>query len=291
MTILDSFIEKCNGILVGRGDEDVVNAMEYLQFRGISEGTVKERNIGYCPADMNLPDEISHFGSELRDFESGDERRNLSFCIHDKLIVPVYDEFGYSVGFATRKPTFKKGETWWNLPAPFYKGKHLFSLDKSKDSIMKNNKIYLVEGYMDAICLYQEGLKEVVGIMGTSLSLRKIGLISRYCSNVCVCFDSDKNMAGQEAAYKAICQLYKLNFCENISVINTLPIGVDPDDYVKKNGIDAFIQHERVLSEEEIKVIYYEVEQSLIRKKEHAREKFKKEELPVLPTGSNDSDR
>lgn len=278
MLILDSFVKNCNSVLIGKDNDDISNVMDYLQFRGLTEESVKLYNIGYCPVDMAIPDEISHFGSEFREFEVGEDRRDLSFFLSGRLIIPVYDEFDECVGLATRKPTFKKGETWWNLPTPFYKGKHLYLLNKARRSMIEKNKVYLVEGYMDALYLRQEKLQNTCGIMGTALTLRKIGLLSRYCSNICICFDVDKNNAGQEAAHKAICQLHRLNFCDSISIINTLPVGVDPDEYVRKNGLDSFLAHEKILNDNDIREICEEVAKSIKRKKEDAREKFHKNE-------------
>lgn len=250
MTSIDKFVQKTNEILLKSDDSEISNALEYLVFRGIKEETIKIHNIGYCPSDFNIEDEIRYFGlTENKD-------RDLSYFILGKIIVPVYDEFGISVGFATRKPTFKKGEKWWNLPIPFYKGKHLFLLNKTKKQIYNSNKIYLVEGYIDALYLYQEGIKNVSGIMGTALTLRKIGLIARYCNNICLCFDIDENMAGQNAMDKSICQLHKLNFCENIMILKDFPQGKDPDEYVKDNGINKFLEHEYKLSIDDIKVSY-----------------------------------
>lgn len=276
LTDLNSFIKECNDSLFDKGIEENVNAMDYLQFRGITEETIRLNNIGYCPVEKAIPESILYFGAELK-YKNPEDRKSfngLSYFISGRLIVPVYDEFGICVGFATRKPTFKSGETWWNLPSPFYKGKHLFLLSQVKQEIISKNKVYLVEGYMDALYLCQAGLKNTTSIMGTALTMRKIGLVARYASNVCICFDVDKNSSGQIASKKAICQLYKLNFCENISVIDTLPVGVDPDDYVKKNGLDAFLKHERVLDDYDINLMCKELADEETKRKDEARKKY-----------------
>ena len=272
MTILDDFISSCNDILVKNDGsrEDVVAASEYLGFRGITEESIREYKIGFCHYDVEIPSQISGFGNDLSDF-GNNEPRDSSYFLHGRIIVPVFDEFGNSVGLASRKPTFQKGETWWNLPAPFYKGRYLYLLNHSRKDVCKSDKIYLVEGYVDALYLRQAGIPNVACIMGTSLSPRKIALIARYCSNVCFCFDVDKNMAGQVATLKAICELHKLNFCESISVINDLPVGVDPDEFVKKNGVKEFLNREKVLSEKDIVKIHKDLLDIDAKRREDAR--------------------
>ena len=84
-------------------------------------------------------------------------------------------------------------------------------------------------------------------------------------------------MAGQQAAHKSICRLHKLNFCEGLSWINSLPIGEDPDDYVKNNGLKSFLDHEKILSQEDILSICQELHESEMRKKEDAKQRFHKQ--------------
>ena len=121
----------------------------------------------------------------------------------------------------------------------------------ARQKIFEDNKIYLVEGYIDGILLYQENLRAVCSLMGTALTSRKIGLIARYCNNICLCLDADKNQSGQKAQNKAIFSLKEFGFCESLSVID-LPIGVDPDVFVTKNGLEAFLANERQLKTKEI---------------------------------------
>jgi len=255
MSHLRKFIQKCNSNLVNNiNNPEVASAMDYLYKRGISDETIKNNNIGYCNIKDIVPDEISYYGKEKVINKNG-----YSYFIRGRIIVPIYSEFGDLVGLATRKPSFEAGNTWWNLSRPFRKSLHLFMLDKSRKAIFDNNKIYLVEGYMDALILNQYGIKNVVCLMGINLSSRQIGLIARYCSNICICLDCDKNNSGQKAQRKLIHSLKKFDFCETISIIDGLPIGEDPDVFIVKNGLDGLIKLERVLEESEINKIYREV--------------------------------
>jgi DNA primase catalytic core len=249
MQALDDFVKSCHKDLVSSTEEDVVVARQYLQSRSLSPETVSKHRIGYCSFDVKIPHEISHYGNDEKEY---------SYFIKNRLVVPIYEEFGEIVGLATRRPVSGSGNTWWNLP--FKKGNHLFLLDKSRKFIFDSNKIYLVEGYIDALVLYQEGLKSVCAIMGTSLTSRKIGLIARYCNNVCLCLDVDSNNAGQKAQSKAIHTLSEFGFCETFSVIDNIPQGEDPDEFVIKNGIKEFLSRETKLEEAAIRKIRKQVQ-------------------------------
>lgn len=247
---LSEFIVACHNNLVKRIDREAVVALDYLTNRNLLEESIVTHKIGYCSSATALPDFIRFFGQE-----SSEENKkwDMSSFIRGRLIVPIHSEFGKPVGFATRAPSKLPGNTWWNVP--FKKSNHVFLLNKTRKEVFSQNKIYLVEGYMDALILFQHGMKNVGCIMGTALSSRKIGLIARYCNNVCLCFDTDKNEAGQNAQKMAISTLKKFDFCEKISVIDNLPIGEDPDVFVVKYGLEPFLFNERVLKSVEIKKI------------------------------------
>jgi DNA primase len=248
-----SFIKKCHGNLVDNiSNPEVIIAREYLQSRNVLDSSIKSVIIGYCNSDANLPDSVKHFGEEYRKEDNG--KWDMSSYLRGRLIVPVFSEFNEIVGLATRKPSAEKGNTWWNLPNPFKKGNHLFLLNQAKRSIFETNKVYLVEGYMDAIVLHQYGLKNVVSLMGTALTSRKVSLIARYCNNVCLCFDTDENQAGQKASDLSISILKKTNFCETISIIR-LPVKEDPDIYISENGLQSFLDKEIILKDDEIERI------------------------------------
>lgn len=249
---LKEFIISCHKNLLNNGEQEVVIAKNYLHSRNLLEKSIISATIGYCNSNETLPESIRCFGKELR---KEDGHWDLSYFIKGRIIVPIYSEFGNVVGLATRKPTHEPGNTWWNMPAPFRKGNHMFLLNVAKKSIFKKNKVYVVEGYMDALILRQYGLDNIVSLMGTAFSLRKIGLISRYCNNVCLCLDEDANQAGQKATEIAISNLKKFDFCENISIIKGIPEGEDPDQYVVKNGIDSLLEKEVILENSDIEKI------------------------------------
>jgi len=256
MSHLVQFIQECHQNLLDCNTEETDKARIYLKKRHLTLESVKEHKIGYCHRGQNIPDEIKFYGKKEDDEKT---KSGYAYFINGRVIVPVYSESGHAVGFATRKPSFEAGNTWWNLPKPFHKGNHLFLLNKARQAIFNLNKVIIVEGYMDALLLYQEGIKNVVAIMGTNLSHRKIGLIARYCDNICLCLDVDANMSGQVGQEKAIYALKEHDFYNSISMIKGLPEGEDPDVYVAKHGIEELLSKEQQLTSKEIDGIWKQV--------------------------------
>ena len=260
MSHLNQFVRQCHNNLLNSKTSEVIGARDYLtKIRNIKQESILLHSIGYCGYKDVVPHEIAFYGKEEQNINVNGNRNGYSYFIRGKIIVPIYSEFGTIVGFATRKPSTEPGNTWWNLSRPFYKGNHLFLLDKARKYIFESNKVYIVEGYIDAILLFQEGLKNINALMGINLSPRQVGLIARYCSDICFCLDVDKNNSGQRAKDKAIYSLKKFDFYESISTIEGLPVGEDPDVFVTKNGVGELLAKERVLKDSEIIKIYREV--------------------------------
>ena len=257
---LASFINNCHKILINNQDTNTQKAMHYIaDTRRVSKKSIILHQIGYCPFDAKIPKEIQFYGKDLSNIKPND--KGFEYFLHGRVIVPIFSEFGEPVGVATRKPSSEPGNAWWNLARPFRKGDHLFLLDKTRKKIFKNNKIYVVEGYMDGVSLLQEGLNLVCALMGTALTHRKVGLMARYCNNICLCLDIDKNHSGQKAQEKAIYTLSEFGFCDSISVIDHLDIGQDPDEYVAIHGLTDFLDGERILKESEITKICKNIRQ------------------------------
>ena len=245
---LSEFIHKCHRNIVSSGDNELAVAKAYLDGRQVSDETIGNSKIGYCYNDQPIPNGVKFFGKDPEEIDTW----GYSSTIKRRIIVPVFDEFGDAAGFATHEPSNNDGTFWWNLPKPFFKGNHLFFLNNTRKFIYDLNKVYLVEGYVDTILLYQHGIYNVAGLMGTALTQRKISLIMRYCDNVCLCMDTDENNSGQKARDKAIATLNEFDFCDNISVID-LPMEEDPASFLANNSAQDLLDLEDVLTSAKIK--------------------------------------
>ena len=227
------FVKECQVALWSQR-EDCQAALSYLMNeRGLSEALLRSLEIGYCTKQQTLP--VMSDGWSPRP-------------IVDKIIVPIRAEFGELVSFAGRSPDPSiKG--WWN--GRFDKQNHLFLLHNARRAIRQRNKVYLLEGYMDAMTMHQEGLDNACSLMGLLLGYRRVGLLKRYCNRVCLCFDTDVNESGQKAQNRAIAELSRYKF-ETISKIE-LPLKIDPDEFVLQHGIEEYLGLEIILPPSEIK--------------------------------------
>ena len=115
----------------------------------------------------------------------------------------------------------------------YSKKKHLFALNLAKQSGSKN--IILVEGYMDAISLYQRGINNVVASLGTALTIEQAMLLRKYSEQVIFSYDSDG--AGQNAIMRGIEVLEKQN-CD--ARVLQMEGAKDPDEYIIKYGSGRF---------------------------------------------------
>ena len=213
---------------------------EYVLRRGISPAMVRRFGLGFAPDSWSaLTDSMTKLGYTQQElFDAGlikHSRRGGGYdTFRNRLMFPVIDVRGSVIGFSGR--ILGDGEPkYLNSPetAVFSKSHNLFALNLAKKS--KSGYIILTEGNIDVVSLHQAGFDSAVASLGTSLTGEQARLISRYTGEVILCYDSDE--AGKKAAQRGIGLLEKLDL--KVRVL-TLPGAKDPDEYIKKNGADAF---------------------------------------------------
>ena len=213
---------------------------EYVAKRGISAAMVKNFGLGYAPDSWSaLIDAMRQKGHSDQDlFDAGLMKHGRNGGGYDtfrnRLMFPVIDVRGSVIGFSGR--ILGDGEPkYLNSPETpvFSKSHNLFALNLAKKS--KNGYIILTEGNIDVVSLHQAGFDSAVASLGTSLTQEQARLISRYTNEVVLCYDSDE--AGRKAAQRGIGILEKLDL--KVRVLQ-LPGAKDPDEFIKKNGADAF---------------------------------------------------
>ena len=229
-------------ILVKEPEGEV--ARNYFENRRIKTQTQKVFGLGFAlPSWDNL---LNYFRENKIDLAKAktlgliDAKDGGQFYdkFRGRIIFPIFSPNGRVVAFGGRiLQNDKNAAKYLNSPESiiYLKRKSLYGLYHSKEEIRKMNKAILVEGYMDLISLYQNGVKNVVASSGTSLTEDQIRLLSRYTKNIVVLFDADT--AGQNAAMRSIELLLKQDF--EIKILS-LPEGDDPDSYINKNGKEQF---------------------------------------------------
>jgi DNA primase len=227
-------------------------AREYLTSRGVSPETIKTFRIGYAPDDFNaMRDALrAHFSEEtLRASglfsakEQADGSPGPMYARFRKRITfPIANEAGKVIAFTARALDAKdeKGRDipkYLNSPeGPLYsKGSVLFNLDKAKGDMRSADFALLVEGQMDCISVYMAGIHNVVAVSGTAFTEAQVRLLARFTKRVIVNFDPDT--AGAAATEKSIAMLTEEDF--DVKIV-TLEGGLDPDRFVREQGIQAY---------------------------------------------------
>lgn len=218
-------------------------ARDLLQRRGISDATRRTFGFGYAPdARGKLRAALKQFGDPML-IEAGllisVEGKDPYDRFRGRLMIPIRDQRGRIIAFGGR--IIGDGEPkYLNSPDTplFDKGRTLYNLDRAAPAARKADRVFVVEGYMDAIALAQAGLGETVAPLGTALTEHQLERLWRMVDVPTLCFDGDN--AGQKAAIRAAHRaLPMLAPGRSLSFV-TLPEGQDPDDLVRAKGAAAF---------------------------------------------------
>ena len=184
-------------------------AKKYLNERGIGEETIRQFKIGLSPVSGEaLVKHLRDKGFTLDILEKaslaisrGEEYRDL---FRNRVMFPIFDIRSRPVAFGARLWQNVDGPKYINsIEGPLYsKREHLYGLNFSKDDVIKNDALIIVEGYLDMISPFMLGVRNVAASLGTALTEEQIRVIRRYTGNIVLLFDPDK--AGQMAALRAI---------------------------------------------------------------------------------------
>ena len=222
------------------------DSLNYLLKRKISLEVIKKFKIGFVPKNNNFFEILKKTFSEEEIKLSGlfyliESSNNYINRFNSRIIFPIKNLSGDTIAFGGRVIQNTKLAKYINSPeTEFYKkGKLLFNLDKAKLERPKNSEIIIVEGYMDVISLYSRGIKNVISNSGTALTEKQIELIWKIFPDPIICLDGDES--GQAAAMRIAERLFCLINDVNKIYFSILPNGQDPDDFIKKNSKEVFI--------------------------------------------------
>ena len=230
------FYHKC--LLDKKGEK----ARNYLHSRGIKPSIVTRFGLGFSPDDrFSLIDYLTKRGYNEKDvilsnlaYKSQNMRTIDRFS--DRLMFPIIDVRGNVIAFGARTLSGKQPK-YLNTSDTmvFKKSSNLFALNFAAKS--SENHLILAEGYMDVIALHQAGFKSAVATLGTSLTTAQVKIISRYCEEVVLAYDSDS--PGKKASERAITLLKSSGL--KVKVIS-IPKFKDPDEFLRAEGENASIK-------------------------------------------------
>ena len=224
-------------------------ARDYLSSRGFNdEKLLADYNIGWAPPGWK--NTLNHLQNQER-FSKNDLTRaglikqkesssenNFYDRFRERIMFPLEDIHGNLIAFAGRVISETEPKYLNSPETPLYiKGKHLFGFNRAKESIRKQNKALIVEGYFDQMRAHQNGIRNSVATCGTALTHEQVSLLKNHTKRATLIFDSDS--AGKTATKKGFEVLLK----QGISVeVLSLPAGHDPDSYIHQFGPEKFLE-------------------------------------------------
>ena len=266
-------------------------AQDYVKQRKLDNNTLKAFKIGYSGEYNDLYKLLKSKG--FKDEEilatglvNKTDRGEFIDRFRKRLMFPIMDVSGRVIAFGGRKLENNEKMAKYinsNENLVYSKKKHLFALNLAKQSDSK--KIILVEGYMDAISLYQRGFNNVVASLGTALTEEQGRLLRKYSEQVILSYDSDG--AGQEAIMRGL-SILENQGCD--ARVLQMEGAKDPDEYVIKYGSGRF----KMLVDNAISLVEFKIK--MVKNKynlENANDKirFLKEITKILSNVDNKIER
>lgn len=241
-------------------------ARAYFDARGLDAQTIERFGLGYAPdawdgvksALGTNPQRIALL--EKSGMLTRGERGTPYDRFRDRVMFPIQDRRGRTIAFGGRilvekssegspvldpgaqdaRKNKDSGAKYLNSPETplFHKGQQLFALWQVRQTHSKIPRLIVVEGYMDVIALFQNGVTQAVATLGTATTRDHAELLFRNCADVYFCFDGDR--AGRGAAWKAVESVLPRMRDGRQAFFLFLPDGEDPDSLIRKEGQAGF---------------------------------------------------
>src|SRR5262245_59021554 len=216
--------------------EEATTARQVLEKRQIQPAFTERFKVGYAPssglaAQLKLRDPIAS-GLFVKN-----DRGEVYERFRRRLMFPIWNERGKTIAFGGRALAADAQPKYLNsAESPLYSKSHvLYAMHFARDAAQKAGRLVVVEGYFDCLSLHQAGIPNVVASCGTALTQQQVGVMARYVPEVVMNYDPDA--AGQNARRRSIDLL--LAKALRVRVLK-LEGGLDPDDYVRKEGGEVY---------------------------------------------------
>ncbi len=247
MLIVNSFAQEYFSNILFQHSEGRSVGLAYFHERGFRDDIIHKFALGYSLEQRDaLAIEAKKRGyKEEYLLKTGlcleGQNGYISDRFRGRVIFPVFSLSGKVLAFGGR--VLRKSDKlakYVNSPESevYHKSNVLYGIYQAKQSIVKNDNCFLVEGYTDVLSMHQAGVENVVASSGTSLTTGKLRLIHRFTNNITVIYDGDA--AGIKASLRGIDLILKEGM--NIKVV-LLPDGDDPDSFAKKQSASSFTEY------------------------------------------------
>lgn len=225
--------------MLGQSDR----AKEYLSNRGLSADIIERYKLGYAPDSWDsLIGHLNQQRIEIVDaMKAGlivprENSQGFYDRFRDRLIFPILDSTERIIAFGGRSFGDEQPKYLNSPETPlFIKNKTLYGLNIARKAIPGQDRVIVVEGYMDVITTQSAGFEHTVATLGTALTEEHVNIISRFTKNVILAFDSDS--AGMKAALRSAPLFEQAGF--KVRILN-MPKGEDPDSLLRGGDVSRF---------------------------------------------------
>ena len=216
-------------------------ALDYLLGRGLSAETLEEFRVGFAPDAWEfLTEKVKGKGYSRESVDKsglfGKGKQGVVDRFRSRIMFPIMNRSGKVIAFGGRVFASDDPAKYMNSPeTPLYhKSEVFYGYHKTASAVRNAGSAILVEGYMDFLQLYQAGIQNVLAVSGTAFTDRHAVQIGKITQKVYLAYDGDE--AGQKAALRAGYALLQNGIA---ALVVQVPEGLDPDDWVQKEGIDT----------------------------------------------------
>jgi DNA primase len=238
---------------------DGAAAREYLAARGVAAETARTFMLGFAPErPANLAGVLEKRGLLAAAVRVGlvkQDGAGVRDMFRGRLMFPIRDGQGRVLAFGGRVLDQRLPKYINSSESPLYsKSRNVYGLYEARAAIAAADRAIVVEGYLDAIAVWQAGFKETVASLGTALTVDQLRLVGRHTRNVMACFDGDA--AGRKASLRAL-EIFLAAGLLGRGIF--IPPGFDPDTFIKERGAQAFAE---LIAAAELLVDYFLEEQA-----------------------------
>lgn len=252
-----AMLKMCKDIFDTQEGRDI--GLSYLYGRGVTEEAVRKFNLGYAlDKGSALTSAAKSAGYDINILKSlglvGTSKEGREYDrFRGRVIFPIINSAGKVIAFGGRD--LKGGMAKYiNSPESnvYKKSNELYGIYQARADIVREDKCYLVEGYLDVIGMWQSGMRNTVASSGTAMTDGQIALIHRFTENITLIYDGDA--AGIKASLRGIDML--LNHKMKVKVL-LLPDGDDPDSFARKHTSEEFRKY---VAEHETDIIRFKAQ-------------------------------
>lgn len=238
-------------------------AREYLEKRKVGQRAAEAFGLGFAPAgwhnlDLYLKNRgVSEKVIDRAGLSSRSESGKTYDRFRDRLMFPITDLKGQVAGFGGRTMTDETPKYLNSPQTPVYDKKRvLYGIRQASEAVRRERSIYVVEGYLDVIALWEAGIENTAATCGTALSSEHVRQLKHLADNIILVFDADR--AGIAAAVRSL-PIFSAEGAH--ARVLALAPGHDPDTFVRQHGADAFLE----LSDKAVDLVQFIIDEAVTR--------------------------